>query len=494
MISRRGILAGLLAGAALPGYAEVMPSSPRPKLRGDRAEATNLAADPARQKTAAQLVAAAELGGTVGYLVIDAKTGAVLEEGQADTPMPPASVTKAVTALYALDQMGAGQRFTTRVLATGPVRDGKLQGDLVLLGGGDPTLQTDQLGDLAYKLRQRGVTGITGRYLYCEVALPRLTQVATDQPVQVGYNPALSGLNLNFNRVYFEWKQAGKGYQLSMDARGERFVPPVAMVSMQVAQRETPIFTYQGAAAHEDLTVAATALGKGGSRWLPVRLPGLYAAEVFQTLAKAQGIALPAPQSVSEMPKADELARVQSDPLPEVLRAMLRFSTNLTAECAGLSASRMPALGASATAMNQWVRNTFGTAVDFADHSGLGGASRISARAMVKILAQAQQEGRGLRPILRDHGMKDDQGKLIKNHPVKVAAKTGTLNFVSSLAGHIRQPNGRELIFAIFSGDPARRDAIPVAGRENPPGMEAWVRRARRLQGQLINRWSALYA
>ncbi len=73
-------------------------------------------------------------------------------------------------------------------------------------------------------------------------------------------------------------------------------------------------------------------------------------------------------------------------------------------------------------------------------------------------------------------------------------AKSGTLNFVSGLAGHIVPPGGRELVFAIFSGDPARRDAVPVAEREDPPGAEGWTRRARRLQGQLISRWAGLYA
>lgn len=91
--------------------------------------------------------------------------------------------------------------------------------------------------------------------------------------------------------------------------------------------------------------------------------------------------------------------------------------------------------------------------------------------------------------------MKDDKGKVIKDHPVKVLAKSGTLNFVSGLAGHIvpRRPS-RELVFAIFSGDPARRDAVPIALREKPEGGKAWTARARRLQGQLINRWAGLYA
>lgn len=492
MISRRGLLGSLLAGAAaLPAYGEAMLSSPRPRLRGEPVAAKS--GTPKVTKSPEALISAAELGGKVAFIVVDAKTGELVEAYDPDAELPPASVTKSVTALYALDRLGAGRRFATRLLATGPVQGGVLQGDLILVGSGDPTLQTDQLGDLAAKLKNRGVSKITGRYLYWDAALPRLSQVADDQPVQVGYNPAISGLNLNFNRVHFEWKKAGGGYSLAMDARGERYLPKLDWVGMTLAQRDVPVFTYQGGAAREDWTVASAALGKGGTRWLPTRLPGLYAADVFRSLAKAQGIALPEGQPAGAAPQGDEIARVESKDIPEVLREMLRFSTNLTAECAGLAASGAQSLPASATAMSDWVRQTFGVTARFVDHSGLGGATRLSPAGMARIMVKAYADGRGLKPILRDVGMKDDAGKLQKSHPVKVLAKTGTLNFVSCLAGHIIPPEGRELIFAIFSGDPARRDAIPVAARDNPAGVEAWTKRARRLQGQLVNRWTALY-
>ena len=86
-------------------------------------------------------------------------------------------------------------------------------------------------------------------------------------------------------------------------------------------------------------------------------------------------------------------------------------------------------------------------------------------------------------------GMRDAEGRAVENHPVRVRAKTGTLNFVSGLTGFIRPPQGRELAFAIFSADPERRAALPMSDREDPPGGEAWLKRARKLQGQLLHRW-----
>ncbi len=485
------MLAGLMAGAAAPVLGEVMDSSPRPMARGGKA-VQGTAVVVRTPIDAAGLIAEAKLGGAVAFVLMDARTGAVLEARDPDLLMPPASVAKAVTALYALDKLGPEHRFATRVLATGPVEAGMVQGDLVLAGGGDPTLQTDQLGDLVARLAAAGLKGATGRFLYWEGALPTLRGIAGDQPDHVGYNAAISGLNLNFNRVHFEWTRDGADWRVAVDARGERFVPKVDRIRVAVAGRDAPLFTYSQGPV-EEWTVASGALGKGGSRWLPVREPGAYVAEVFRTLARAQGIRLDRAEPVATLAAGNELGRVESEPLTEVLRDMLRFSTNLTAECVGLTASGQAGLEGSGRAMSDWVQARFGVTVDLRDHSGLGGRSRVTAAAMGQILQKAQT--RGLREILRDVGMKDDAGKEIKGHPVKVMAKSGTLNFVSGLAGHVIAPApGRELVFAIFSGDPERRDAVPVALREEPEGGKAWTRRARRLQGQLISRWAAAYA
>jgi D-alanyl-D-alanine carboxypeptidase/D-alanyl-D-alanine-endopeptidase (penicillin-binding protein 4) len=174
---------------------------------------------------------------------------------------------------------------------------------------------------------------------------------------------------------------------------------------------------------------------------------------------------------------------------------MLRWSTNLTAEVMGLSSSGAGGLKASGAAMSDWVQARLEAEGRFVDHSGLGSDSRISPTEMVKALvaAQATPSGRGLKPILRDLGMRDGDGEEIESS-VSVIGKTGTLNFVSTLVGYVQPPSGREMAFAIFCADAARRDRLSVAEREEPEGGKAWTRRARRLHGQLIARWAELYA
>lgn len=487
MISRRGVLGGLLATVAVPVRAEAPLTSPRPQPRGSVAVSTASKGLP----DSAALINAAGLGGTLGFVVADAATGRVLEALNPDLAQPPASVAKTITTLYALEFLGAGHRFDTRLLATGPVEGGQIEGDLILVGSGDPALSTDDMGDMAVALAKRGVRGVTGRYLAYAGALPQIAQIDAEQPDHVGYNPALSGLNLNFNRVNFVWKRGTKGYDVHMDARAERFVPQVRMARMQVVNRAAPIYTYAAGTRGDDWTVAAAALGKDGSRWMPVRQPAVYAAEVFQTLAAAQGIHLPEAGFARSLPAGTVLVAHQSDALSVVLRDMLRFSTNMTAEILGLSCSGAATLADSGRRMSDWAAARYGLQARFVDHSGLGAQSRISAADMVKALVAAR--GLALPGLLRDIGIRDANGKAIKGHPVRVLAKTGTLNFVSGLAGYVVPPGGRDLVFAVFSADAARRNRLAPVERERPPGGPEWTRRARILQGQLVNRWATLY-
>ncbi len=484
MLTRRGVIAGLLATCGGVARADAPAVSVRPMPRTGRVAAPAL-----QRPTGDALVAAAGLGGQVGYLAVDLATGAVVGSRRANLALPPASTAKILTTLYALDRLGSAHRFATRLIATGPIEGNTVQGDLVLTGTGDPTLQTDGLADVAARLRARGVTGVTGRFLLHDRALPNLPLIDAGQPDHVGYNPAISGLNLNFNRVHFGWRRGGAGWDVAMDARSERVIPKVGMARMRVVTRDVPLFTLDRRDGLDNWTVASAALGNGGSRWLPVRHPALYAGDVFRTLAKAEGIDLPQPQVAEALPAGAVLVEAASQPLTDILRDMLKFSTNLTAEVVGLTASGATTLAASGQAMSVWAEQRFGQAGLFVDHSGLGGASRVSPADMVAALV-APADGT-LAGLMKPFALRDTEGRERKNHPVSVIAKTGTLNFCSALVGYATGPSGRRMAFAILAADTLRRDAVRPDDREAPAGGKAWARRARALHSQLIESWFA---
>lgn len=475
-----------------PSWANAPSSSPRP---------------PGRIKGAAKrafggpenLVAKSGVSGRVSFAVADVKSGQILEGVNAAAGQPPASVSKALTALYALDSLGAEHRFYTRLVTAGSVQNGVLTGDLVLAGGGDPTLDSDDLAALAAQLKEAGIREVRGDFKVYEGALPYVQSIDPTQPVHVGYNPAVSGIALNFNRVYFEWKRASNGYALSMDARTGRLRPEVQTARMALANRQAPVYSYKERNGIDEWSVARSALGNNGGRWLPVRAPALYAGDVFRTLARSQGIALPAAKAVRRLPAgARVLAQMSSAPLRVILRDMLKFSTNLTAEMVGMAATagrsgRPASLKASGRAMSDWARSRYGMqTVSLVDHSGLGDASRMSAQELVQTLVQVRHRGI-LRPILKPIPVRDDQGRIVKNHPIKVDAKTGTLNFVSGLGGYMTAPNGAELAFVIFTADTETRARLNRPDRERPEGARAWNGRSKRLQQALIRRWGTVY-
>lgn len=492
VFSRRFVLASLLAGVASPSLANPPTQSLRPKLRpvGLRARVAPGSGD---------LIRASGVSGQVAFAVADTRSGVMLEGHKAEEGLPPASVTKAITAMYALETLGSDHRFRTRLLGTGPVQNGKLRGDLVLAGGGDPTLDTNGLAVLAARLKKAGVREVSGRFLVWGGALPSVPTIDPLQPDHAGYSPAISGLSLNYNRVHFEWKRGAKGWVVSLDARSDKYRPDVSFAKMKVVKRNLPVYTYENRGGTDNWTVASGALGNGGARWLPVRQPEIYAGQVFRTMARSNGIALKKPKIVQTNPGGTILADVSSMALRDILKGMLRYSTNITAEMVGLAATQKrgvdaKTLGASGREMSRWAASALGMQnASFVDHSGLGDKSRLRADEMVRALVNTARQ-KELQPILKDIKLRDKNGKVIKNSPVQVKAKTGTLYFVSSLAGYLRAHDGSELAFAIFVADSKARDAIPGKNRERPKGARSWNRKAKDLQQRLIERWDNLYS
>jgi len=339
---------------------------------------------------------------------------------------------------------------------------------------------------------------VKGAFKIYEGALPSVAQIDKGQPEHVGYNPGISGLALNFNRVHFEWRRGSNGYGVTMEARTAEYRPAVEMARMQIVNRDQPVYTYKSTPTRDEWTVSRRALGNSGARWLPVRVPGLYAGDVFRTMARSQGIALSKVSIQKTAPTGTVLARHQSVPLQEIVLDMLKFSNNLIAEMVGLSATvarkgKTSGLKSSANEMSRWASTTLGMRKSkLVDHSGLGDASRMTANEMCVALSKVRAQG--YRSLLKPIALRDARGRPSKNHPIKVHAKTGTLNFVSALAGYMTAADGTELAFAIFAADVKTRAGIAKANRESPQGAKSYNRRAKIMQQNLIERWGALYS
>ncbi len=475
--TRRALLTALAAGLAAPAWS--MPPLSRPPTPRPSSQAPDGAA----------LASRAALSGAVGFVVVDLATGAVLEGLAADRPFAPASVAKIPTALFALETLGAARRFATTVRADGPIEGGRLSGSLALAGGGDPELDSAELARLA-RAAAAGVRAVDGRFVVDGGAVASL--IDPSQRPEASYNPAVAGLNLNYNRVQLAWSRRGQRLEAGLRAHAEGYSPAVSTIGLDLAGEDCgcPPFDHVSGPDLERWRVRAGAMQGQGSVWLPVRAPDRYAGEVFRLAASDAGLILPAPTPGAAA--GVEVARHESRPLAEIARDMLRWSTNLTAEALGRAACAAlgrpeTELAASAAVMSDWVATRAGFPADaefrLVNHSGLDPTPTCSPRRMAALLVAAQGTLAELLPLRR---MDPAEGTWPEG--ARVAAKTGTIDFGRGLAGYIEGPSGRRLAFAYFANDLDRR----VAGRSQQAA-RAWRNRATALERDLLRSWAVRF-
>ncbi|WP_372400346.1 D-alanyl-D-alanine carboxypeptidase [Azospirillum sp. HJ39] len=442
----------------------------------------------------------------VGYILFDPVGGQVVDARAADTLFIPASVAKIPTVAAALALLGPDHRFTTRLLGSAAPLDGMLRGDLILQGGGDPALATEGLAQLVDMLRAAGLRQVEGRFLYDCGQLPELAEIDAGQPWAAAYNTGIGALSLNYNRALLAWRRGADGRPvpevLSVASAGRMPLDSVAALPMTAGG---PFALLPDGA--DRWRVALPGGADPRPVWVPVARPGLAAATLFRRMAADAGLSLPPPLAGRAPGNAVPLAALDSLPLSELARGLLRHSNNLSAEVIGLAAARRldPAIATatatgsgpatlerSAALLQGWLtRQPLEGAnwrrLRLANHSGLGTGSRATPRQMAALL-------RAGGPALWDLLPGEEDGKQL---PPGVRAKSGTLAYVKGLSGLLTAASGRRLGFVLFISDPGRRAALDAAldrrVTATPPEARAWAAGARALQTRVLERWIATY-
>jgi len=108
----------------------------------------------------------------ISFELRDLATGKTVASHNAQTACTPASVTKSITTAAALETLGADFRFETKLAADGEIdKDGALQGNLYIIGGGDPTLGSRYFSNSDFvpawieAIRKAGIKKINGSVL-----------------------------------------------------------------------------------------------------------------------------------------------------------------------------------------------------------------------------------------------------------------------------------------------------------------------------------------
>ncbi len=461
---------------------------------------------------------------SVGYAALDAATGALLTGRHPDGLFVPASAIKAATAIMALEVLGADHRAATRLFRTGPdgaaAADGVLNGDLILVGGGDPELYTEHFMPMIRALKALGVRRLGGRFLYDDSLFPESPAISAAHGDDVAYNAGIGALSLNFNRLRLSWTRSRQGLKVGIASKTDRMTVPVDIAAAGIAPAGTR--ARHGVVRVDDGPTArwlvVPPVRRSGALWVPVRRVGLTAAHVFRRLARDAGIALPAPRRGPLPPGAIAVAAHRAEPLIEAVRHFLKYSNNAATEIVGRAATRriagapLPPAQSGAAMANWFVQRLPAadwTGLAIANHSGLTRQTRISPRQMAAILRWAAGRdygGRRLRDLMQPYwsgavaaarrqrraaggpGIADTAGPKRASR-LQVQGKTGTLNHVRSLAGYMTARSGREIVFAVFIDDGRARRAAAAAGRRYRPfGPARWAWRSRAVLNGIVRR------
>lgn len=329
----------------------------------------------------------------------------------------PASNLKLVTALAALEELGAASTLTTEVRAAAPVAGGVVDGALYLVGGGDPLLAT---ADYAATLpnHPQPVT-----------ALERLADAVRDAGVR-------------------EVRGGVVGDETRYDT--QRYHPAwrASYISDHEAGPQSALTVNDGFAVYT-----------GGTKRAAVA-PAANAAAVFTSLLRARGIVVGEPGEGRAPDGAAVVAALPSLPMSEIVAQMLRESDNLTAELLLKELGRRRAGDGATTAGVSVVRSVLereGLAdddLDAVDGSGLARSDKATCRLLLGTLVDDDSRAvieAGL-PVAARSGT---LAKRFSGHPGAglVRAKTGSLDHITGLSGWATPTRGSDLAFALLAND-----------------------------------------
>jgi serine-type D-Ala-D-Ala carboxypeptidase/endopeptidase (penicillin-binding protein 4) len=332
-------------------------------------------------------------------LAVDLRTGEVVFERNAQLSLVPASNQKLPVAYAALARLGPGYRFQTQVVGNGTLVGEIWDGDLWLVGHGDPTLRTRDLDALADEIRAWGIRRVTGA-------------VVADES-------------------WFDAVRTAPGWRPSF------FI------------RESP-------------PLSALVVDRGWYRGRTSRNPALAGGSLFRRALEARGVRVGGKTRVGTLATAGlPLAQDLSEPLARIVRFMGRESDNYTAELLVKQLGALYGDRGATAAGTRVVRETLAEAgvplagVRLVDGSGLSRLDRLTATAVVRLLeAGASGELRdaflGSLAVAGVNGTLEDR---LESRPARgrVIAKTGTTRLASALSGFVRD----RYVFAVLqNGSP----------------------------------------
>ncbi len=400
----------------------------------------------------------------IGIYALYPDSEEVILDINSEKTLIPASTQKLVTTAVALQKLGSDFKFNTKVYYSGEIKDSILHGNIVIKGGGDPTLGSERFNqqnfiyDWVSKIRAFGVKEVKGTII---------TDVTShsNNPIHNWiwgdianyYGATAYSINLfdNTQKLYFKTGNIGDTAKIM---KAEPEVNFVNYRSEVIAGNITSDEAYVYGSPFD------------GNRIVKGKLPQ-YRSEF---LVKA---ALPSPNKVLEqlMKKQLEKAGIsineevvvkgelnlifvhESPPLKDIIYWTNQISMNLYAEAILLSlclnsGQANSDLGVKEVESFISSKGIYVEGMHLSDGSGLSRNNGITAKQMVQILQQIKttKEFDDFYKSLPVSGESGTLRNFAKSIPGKIHAKSGYINGVRCYSGYLTTNNGREVIFSIM--------------------------------------------
>ena len=428
--------------------------------------------------------------GEWGLLVVDAESGATLYEKNANEYFLPASNMKLLTTALALDTLGPESRFRTTVETNGTLaKDGKLSGDLILVGRGDPNLSNRKfpyenkeefdgppekaLAELADAIAAHGVKEIAGDVVGDDSYFPRERYPngwEIDDMVWE-YGAAISAIVVDDNTVTLTLtpgEMAGDAVTAAVEPPTREFT--VKNQAITIGAKEKPDLRLTREPGGDTVVVSGVMPAGSAPRKLVLAIqePALHAANLLAQLLKDRGIKVGGGVRAQHDPDPGDAARTVlaehvSIPLKDSVKLVNKISQNLHTEVLLRTAARQQGRWATPEDLQKFPEAFYAKAgipegdVIQTDGSGLSRHDLVTPLAFVALLAYAQRQEwfpafLASLPVAGEDGTLNER---MKEPPLakKIHAKTGSVTHVRALSGYAETPGGRKLIFSFLSNN-----------------------------------------
>ena len=388
---------------------------------------------------------------------------------RSEQPVNPASLMKLLTSYAALETLGQAWSWTTPVWLQGPLRDGVLDGNLVIKGSGDPKLVVERVWLLLRRVQQLGVREIRGDIVLdrSAFAVPEQNPADFDGDGLRPYNVGADALMVNYKAIVFTFTPD--------PARGVATIAPdVPLAGLRmdavVPLSDGPCDDWHSAlradftdpARH---TFAGSYAAACGERTWPVAYadPKSYNARAIAGMWREIGGRLVGTVRDGIAPNDRPSFEVSSPTLAEVVRDMNKYSNNVMAQQLFLTlafvqrGSGTPDIAREL--IRQWAAERFGAAATAGlvidNGSGLTRDGRLSARLLTRLLVTAwsspvMPELMSSLPVSGlDGTLKRTRATLGRAH-----LKTGSLRDVAGIAGYVLANSGRRYAVVAIANHP----------------------------------------